>query len=70
MDESTKPHDGKTKEHGLDVESGIAYADAQSVEKGDILSLEHTDPVLNAKMHLINNVRFPRSHRPTAIIII
>lgn len=24
-------------------------------EKGDILSLEHTDPVLNAKMHLVNN---------------
>ena len=23
--------------------------------KGDILSLEHTDPVLNAKMHLVNN---------------
>ena len=28
-----------------------------STGKGDILSLEHTDPVLNAKMHLINDVR-------------
>lgn len=27
--------------------------------KGDILGLEHTDPVLNAKMHLVNNVRMP-----------
>jgi hypothetical protein len=24
--------------------------------KGDILSNEHTDPVLSAKMHLINNL--------------
>ena len=29
--------------------------DNDSIRKGDILSLEHTDPVLNAKMHLINN---------------
>lgn len=26
-----------------------------SIHKTDILSLEHTDPVLNAKMHLVNN---------------
>lgn len=26
-----------------------------SLDKGDILSQEHTDPVLNAKMHLVNN---------------
>ena len=30
--------------------------DGSSLGKGDILSREHTDPVLNAKMHLINNV--------------
>lgn len=30
--------------------------DTVSLGKGDILSLENTDPVLNAKMHLINNV--------------
>lgn len=29
--------------------------DAASVGKGDILSQEHLDPVLNAKMHLVNN---------------
>lgn len=34
-----------------DVES----QDATSIGKGDVLSLEHTDPVLNAKMHLVNN---------------
>ncbi|KAJ4286691.1 Filamentous Growth Regulator [Kalmusia sp. IMI 367209] len=28
---------------------------ASSIGKGDILSLEHTDPVLNAKMHLVND---------------
>lgn len=30
-------------------------SDDFSVGKGDILGLEHTDPVLNAKMHLVNN---------------
>lgn len=29
--------------------------DVSSLGKGDILQLEHTDPVLNAKMHLVNN---------------
>jgi hypothetical protein len=29
--------------------------DEDSLHKTDILSLEHTDPVLNAKMHLVNN---------------
>jgi hypothetical protein len=27
-----------------------------TVEKTDLLGLESTDPVLNAKMHLVNNV--------------
>lgn len=27
----------------------------ESIQKGDLLSLEHVDPVLNAKMHLVNN---------------
>jgi len=30
--------------------------DATSFGKGDILQLEHVNPVLNAKMHLVNNV--------------
>lgn len=34
----------------------IDESDTASVGKGDILSLENTDPVLNAKMHMINNV--------------
>lgn len=32
-----------------------ASIEAESFGKGDILQLEHTDPVLNAKMHLVNN---------------
>jgi len=43
-----------------DVERGshgvLDGDDGSSLGKGDILSREHTDPVLNAKMHLINNV--------------
>ncbi|KAF2731041.1 MFS general substrate transporter [Polyplosphaeria fusca] len=38
---------------GADVERD--GDDEISVQKGDILSLEHTDPALNAKMHLVNN---------------
>jgi len=34
---------------------GTAPADDISLGKGDILQLESTDPVLNAKMHLVNN---------------
>lgn len=45
---------------GGDVDSG---SDTVSVKAGDILSAEHTDPVLNAKMHLVNNVSFS-STRP------
>ena len=38
-----------------DVEAA-SLDETASLGKGDILSLENTDPVLNAKMHLINNV--------------
>ena len=41
---SSPPHDAEALED-----------DATSLGHGDILSLEHTDPVLNAKMHLVNN---------------
>ena len=37
-------------------EETASLDDTVSLGKGDILSLENTDPVLNAKMHLINNV--------------
>ncbi|KAL9079619.1 MAG: hypothetical protein Q9157_001504 [Trypethelium eluteriae] len=30
-------------------------SDADSLQKGDVLSLESVDPVLNAKMHMVNN---------------
>jgi hypothetical protein len=49
METSPNP-DGK-KVH--DVED--QHVDDISLGKGDILQLEHTDPVLNAKMHLVNN---------------
>ena len=38
-----------------DVEA-VLSDDATSFSKGDILQLEHVNPVLNAKMHLVNNV--------------
>lgn len=31
--------------------------DSVSIAKGDLLGQEHVDPVLNAKMHLVNDVR-------------
>ncbi|KAK5000888.1 Filamentous Growth Regulator [Elasticomyces elasticus] len=37
-----------------DMEAQSPRCDLSS-EKGDLLGLEHTDPVLNAKMHLVNN---------------
>lgn len=30
-------------------------SDDVSIQKGDLLDLESVDPVLNAKMHLVNN---------------
>lgn len=50
---ATEP-DKKVVEGQTDVER--QSEDAVSVGKGDLLQLEHTDPVLNAKMHLVNNV--------------
>lgn len=44
-------HDMEQGAHGV-----LVGDDDSSLGKGDILSQEHTDPVLNAKMHLINNV--------------
>ncbi|KAJ4340217.1 Filamentous Growth Regulator [Ascochyta clinopodiicola] len=42
-----------------DIEHGshgvVGNDDGSSLGKGDILSQEHTDPVLNTKMHLVNN---------------
>lgn len=52
-DVNTNPFDKKEKEtYEPDVER-----DSVSIAKGDLLSQEHVDPVLNAKMHLVNDVR-------------
>lgn len=50
------PGEDKEKAFGAG-QNPVAYEDVDviSLQKGDLLSLEHTDPVLNAKMHLINN---------------
>lgn len=54
MEESKSAQEKKVVEQ--DVENNYALgSDAASVGKRDILQLEHTDPVLNAKMHLVNN---------------
>lgn len=56
-------HERKDSPPGYDDENGkmqeqvgLQRAMSQaSVQHGDLLSLEHVDPVLNAKMHLVNN---------------
>ena len=57
-DKKSYPTDKEPKnafpQNNEDVELG---SDTDSLAKGDVLSLEHVDPVLNAKMHLVNNVR-------------
>jgi len=46
----------ETKAH--DMPNDVERGSLDSVPKiGDILQQEHTDPVLNAKMHLVNDVR-------------
>ena len=47
--------DGK-KGGPLPDEERASIDSGPSIEKGDILSQEHTDPVLNAKMRLVNDV--------------
>ena len=44
-------YDEKDSRNVQDIES----LETTSMGKGDVLSQEHTDPVLNAKMHLVNN---------------
>lgn len=57
MDPITNMDDKKREEsYEPDIER-----DSVSIAKGDLLSQEHVDPVLNAKMHLVNDVRLPIS---------
>lgn len=51
LDEKTKsPPAYEEPQHATARES-----DEVSLRKGDLLQLEHVDPVLDAKMHLVNN---------------
>jgi hypothetical protein len=54
---TTIPPTDDTKKHTDTThhDAAIIANDDVSVGKGDILQLESTDPVLNAKMHLVNN---------------
>jgi hypothetical protein len=47
--------DEKEKEKEVPELRDVESLDAISIQKGDILSLEHLDPVLNAKMHMVND---------------
>lgn len=42
-------------EVSMDYEGGYSSDDTSSIGKSDILSREGVDPVLSAKMHLVNN---------------
>jgi len=46
-------HDEKKNKEALDQD---VERDSVSIAKGDLLAQEHVDPVLNAKMHLVNDV--------------
>ena len=37
------------------IHDDAPISDDASIQKGDLLDLESVDPVLNAKMHLVNN---------------
>lgn len=49
-----RPHEERDAEQGDDNALQM-YGETSSLGKNDILQQEHTDPVLNAKMHLVNN---------------
>tara|TARA_R110002003_G_scaffold122_1_gene11002 strand:- start:11662 stop:12225 length:564 start_codon:yes stop_codon:yes gene_type:complete len=53
-DSNTLQEKKPARDHDVEGQT-TSSDDASSIGKGDILQLEHTDPVLNAKMHLINN---------------
>jgi hypothetical protein len=52
METSSSKAEDKKVLPARDVEN---QDETSSLGKGDVLQLEHTDPILNAKMHLINN---------------
>lgn len=50
---SSSPADKKDLE--TSTQQQVFDDDVSSLQKSDILSREHVDPALNAKMHLVNN---------------
>lgn len=51
----------KSSKHFASAEPDV-HPDGYSVAEGtDILALQDTDPALNAKMHLVNNVHCPQA---------
>jgi hypothetical protein len=55
MDEPIKSSNDPVQERDAENGQMHTYDETSSLGKDDILQLEHTDPVLNAKMHLVNN---------------
>lgn len=50
------PNASDTKLPGAIDDQPVALSDdTSSLGKGDVLGQEHVDPVLNAKMHMVNN---------------
>lgn len=56
LNNKSAPPMDESKEKVSDEHADVELAQSPSSGKGDILGQEHTDPVLNAKMHLVNNV--------------
>lgn len=66
LDKDAKVEDGK---HGDTGRTGSMTSDLTSLGKGEVFSLESVDPALNAKMHLINNVRWPPIYKLHVLIL-
>lgn len=54
--------DAKDVERGKHDTPVIRNTSVGSIDKGEVFSLQDVDPALNAKMHLVNDVRLGRSH--------
>lgn len=52
---TTKDPTTKAEPMGQPIHDDAPTSDDISIQKGDLLDLESVDPVLNAKMHLVNN---------------
>jgi len=62
LDKDVAVDDGK---HGRTGKTASITSELASLGKGEVFSLESVDPALNAKMHLVNNVRRPICIRGT-----